>query len=104
MTVTAIDRMGWLTGGTDGMVGFPAVRWLPGTAELTDERAIYGYTLTVAAVCVALTLLVLRSPAGKLLTGSRAAEARMRASGTRWAATSSPPTSVPGPSPGSAAR
>ncbi|AJE83697.1 putative branched-chain amino acid ABC transporter permease protein [Streptomyces albus] len=81
LTVTAIDRMGWLTGGTDGLVGFPALRWLPGTPELLDERQLYGYALTVAAVALALTLLVLHSPAGKLLTGSRAAESRLRASG-----------------------
>ncbi|KPC92844.1 branched-chain amino acid ABC transporter permease, partial [Streptomyces sp. NRRL F-6602] len=42
---------------------------------------LYTYALVVAAVAVAATLLVLRSPAGELLTGARGAEARMRASG-----------------------
>ncbi|MCZ7433652.1 ABC transporter permease [Streptomyces sp. WMMC1477] len=81
LTVIAIDQMRWLTGGTDGFVGFAPVRWLWFTEPLTDEFAVYGYALTVAAVAVALTLLVLHSPAGRLLTGVRAAEARMRASG-----------------------
>ncbi|MHC3815087.1 ABC transporter permease [Streptomyces sp. DT9] len=76
-----INQFKSVTGGADGLVGFPATRALWGGEEMTDESELYTYALVVAVVAVAVTLLVLRSPAGKLLTGTRGAEARMRASG-----------------------
>ncbi|NED80584.1 ABC transporter permease [Streptomyces sp. SID11233] len=76
-----INQFKSVTGGADGLVGFPATQALWGGEGMTDESDLYNYALVVAVVAVAVTLLVLRSPAGKLLTGTRGAEARMRASG-----------------------
>lgn len=81
LTVIAIDQLKSVTGGTDGLVGFPAPQLLWGGEPLFGEVEIYNYTLAVAALAVAVTLLVLRSPAGKILTGVHGAEERMRASG-----------------------
>ncbi|THA57413.1 branched-chain amino acid ABC transporter permease [Streptomyces sp. A0958] len=81
LTSAVINQVKSVTGGADGLVGFPATRALWGGEGMTQERELYVYALVVAVVAVALTLLVLRSPAGKLLTGTRGAEARMRASG-----------------------
>ena len=76
-----INQAKSVTGGADGLVGFPATQALWGGEGMTEERELYVYAVVVAAVAVTVTLLVLRSPAGKLLTGTRGAEARMRASG-----------------------
>ncbi|MFG3257760.1 branched-chain amino acid ABC transporter permease [Streptomyces sp. NPDC048172] len=81
LTSTAIGQMKSVTGGTDGLAGFPAPVPLWGLEELSDETAVYGYVLAATAVVLAATLVLLRSPAGTLLTGTRSAEARMRASG-----------------------
>ncbi|MFE2020870.1 ABC transporter permease [Streptomyces sp. NPDC059499] len=76
-----INQIKSVTGGADGLVGFPATRAVWGGEEMFEESELYTYALVVAVIAVAVTLLVLRSPAGKLLTGTRGAEARMRASG-----------------------
>ncbi|MFD4027685.1 branched-chain amino acid ABC transporter permease [Streptomyces sp. NPDC058576] len=81
LTGAVVNQLKSVTGGADGLVGFPATQALWGGEGMLEERELYTYALVVAAVAVALTLLVLRSPAGKLLTGTRGAEARMRASG-----------------------
>ncbi|GAA2087649.1 hypothetical protein GCM10009801_50780 [Streptomyces albiaxialis] len=81
LTSTAIGQMKSVTGGTDGLAGFPAPVPLWGLEELADETAVYGYVLAATAVVLAAALVLLRSPAGTLLTGTRGAEARMRASG-----------------------
>ena len=81
LTSTAIGQLKSVTGGTDGLAGFPAPVPLWGMAELADEAAVYGYVLAATAVVLAATVVLLRSPAGTLLTGTRGAEARMRASG-----------------------
>ncbi|WP_445277136.1 branched-chain amino acid ABC transporter permease [Streptomyces sp. DSM 41033] len=81
LTGAVVNRLKSVTGGADGLVGFPATQALWGGEGMFEESELYTYALVVAAVAVALTLLVLRSPAGKLLTGTRGAEARMRASG-----------------------
>ena len=81
LTVIAIDQLKSLTGGTDGLVGFPGPQLVWGGAELIDEVEVYHYALAVAVAALAVTLLVLRSPAGRLLIGVRGAEERMRASG-----------------------
>ncbi|MGZ2355133.1 ABC transporter permease [Streptomyces sp. 372A] len=81
LTSAVINQVKSVTGGADGLVGFPATRALWGGEGMTGERELYVYAAVVAVVAVALTLTVLRSPAGKLLTGTRGAEARMRASG-----------------------
>lgn len=81
LTGAVINQFKSVTGGADGLVGFPATQALWGGEGMTGESDVYRYALVVAAVAVAVTLLVLRSPAGKLLTGTRGAEARVRASG-----------------------
>ncbi|MFC8076509.1 branched-chain amino acid ABC transporter permease [Streptomyces sp. NPDC057307] len=77
----AINQLKSVTGGADGLVGFPPTQALWGGEGMIDESQVYNYALVVAVVAVVVTMVVLRSPAGKLLTGSRNAEARMRASG-----------------------
>ncbi|WP_424568295.1 ABC transporter permease subunit [Streptomyces sp. CH-036] len=81
LTGAVVNQLKSVTGGADGLVGFPATQALWGGEGMLEESELYNYALVVAVVSVALTLLVLRSPAGKLLTGTRSAEARMRASG-----------------------
>ncbi|MBM7440969.1 ABC transporter permease [Streptomyces sp. HB132] len=81
LTGAVINQLKSVTGGADGLVGFPATQALWGGEGMTEENELYTYALVVAAVAVTVTLLVLRSPAGKLMTGTRSAEARMRASG-----------------------
>ncbi|MFD4592541.1 branched-chain amino acid ABC transporter permease [Streptomyces rubiginosohelvolus] len=81
LTGAVVNQLKSVTGGADGLVGFPATQALWGGEGMLEESELYNYALVVAVVAVALTLLVLRSPAGKLLTGTRGAEARMRASG-----------------------
>ncbi|MFJ6509977.1 branched-chain amino acid ABC transporter permease [Streptomyces sp. NPDC091406] len=81
LTGAVVNQLKSVTGGADGLVGFPATQALWGGEGMLEESELYTYALVVAVVAVALTLLVLRSPAGKLLTGTRGAEARMRASG-----------------------
>ncbi|MEU4026026.1 ABC transporter permease subunit [Streptomyces anulatus] len=81
LTGAVVNQLKSVTGGADGLVGFPATRALWGGEGMLEESELYNYALVVAVVAVSLTLLVLRSPAGKLLTGTRGAEARMRASG-----------------------
>jgi branched-chain amino acid transport system permease protein len=76
-----VNQLKSVTGGADGLVGFPATQALWGGEGMLEESELYTYALVVAVVAVTVTLLVLRSPAGKLLTGTRGAEARMRASG-----------------------
>lgn len=81
LTGAVVNQLKSVTGGADGLVGFPATQALWGGEGMVEEGELYTYALVVAVVAVALTLLVLRSPAGKLLTGARGVEARMRASG-----------------------
>lgn len=81
LTGAVVNQLKSVTGGADGLVGFPATRALWGGEGMLEESELYNYALVVAVVAVSATLLVLRSPAGKLLTGTRGAEARMRASG-----------------------
>ncbi|NGO72760.1 ABC transporter permease subunit [Streptomyces boncukensis] len=81
LTSTAIGQMRSVTGGTDGLYGFPATVPLWGADALDDELSGYGYILAASAAVLVVTVLVLRSPAGRLLTGTRSAEERMRASG-----------------------
>ncbi len=81
--VTAIAAGQWtsVTGGTDGLAGIPPIRPVWAAPPLAGDRAVYGYVLFVTAVLVALTVVVLRCPAGLLLAGCRDNETRMRASG-----------------------
>ncbi|MFC9647227.1 branched-chain amino acid ABC transporter permease [Streptomyces sp. NPDC056937] len=81
LTGAVINQFKSVTGGADGLVGFPSTQALWGGEGMSGESEVYTYALVVAVIAVTVTLLVLRSPAGKLLTGTRGAEARMRASG-----------------------
>ncbi|MFD4986211.1 branched-chain amino acid ABC transporter permease [Streptomyces sp. NPDC058374] len=81
LTSAAVNQLKSVTGGADGLVGFPSTQALWGGEGMFEESELYLYALVVVAAALAATLLVLRSPAGKLLTGARGAEARMRASG-----------------------
>ncbi|AZM49957.1 branched-chain amino acid ABC transporter permease [Streptomyces sp. WAC 06738] len=81
LTAIAIGQWKSVTGGTDGLAGFPSTQAFWGGEPLFEELAIYQYAAVVAVCVVAAALVLLRSPAGKLLTGSREAEERMRASG-----------------------
>jgi branched-chain amino acid transport system permease protein len=81
LAAVAAARWTRLTGGTDGLFGIPATRWWPGTAPLLDPRHTYLYVLAVVATVLAATVLVLRSPAGLLLRGTRDNEPRLRAAG-----------------------
>ncbi|WP_181763749.1 ABC transporter permease [Streptomyces albidus (ex Kaewkla and Franco 2022)] len=81
LTVVAAGELKSVTGGTEGLIDFPPTQALWGGEPLIDESPAYNYSLVVAACAIALTLFFLRSPAGKLLIGTREAEARMRASG-----------------------
>ncbi|MFJ9210049.1 branched-chain amino acid ABC transporter permease [Streptomyces sp. NPDC102264] len=81
LTGAVINQFKSVTGGADGLVGFPSTQALWGGEGMSEESEVYTYALVVAVIAVTVTLLVLRSPAGKLLTGTRGAEARMRASG-----------------------
>lgn len=81
LTGAVINQFKSVTGGADGLVGFPSTQALWGGEGMFEESEVYTYALVVAVIAVTVTLLVLRSPAGKLLTGTRGAEARMRASG-----------------------
>lgn len=81
LTAIAIGQWKSVTGGTDGLAGFPSTQAFWGGEPLFEELAIYQYAAIVVVCVVAVALVMLRSPAGKLLTGSREAEERMRASG-----------------------
>ncbi|GIG69964.1 branched-chain amino acid ABC transporter permease [Phytomonospora endophytica] len=83
--LTAITAGQWtsLTGGTDGMPRVPATPALPGGENLVKVPDVYTYTVVAALAVLAVTMLVLRSPAGTLIRGCRDNEARMRASGHR---------------------
>ncbi len=81
LTAAVAARWTSLTGGSDGLAGIPATRPVWGVPALTDDRHVYWYVLAVTALVVAVTVAVLRSAAGLLLTGVRDHEARMRACG-----------------------
>jgi len=81
LTAAAATRWSSLTGGSDGLAGIPAVRPVWGAPALANDWQVYWYVLGVTAAVVAITVAVLRSPAGLLLNGIRDHEVRMRACG-----------------------
>jgi branched-chain amino acid transport system permease protein len=81
LTATAAGQWKSVTGGTDGLYGIPAIRPIWGLATLSDDKSVYWFVLACAAAAIAVTHLVLRSPAGLLLKGTRDHEGRMRSSG-----------------------
>ncbi|GAB3862038.1 branched-chain amino acid ABC transporter permease [Dactylosporangium cerinum] len=81
LTAVAAGQWTTVTGGTDGLAGIPATQPWWGTAPMLEDRAVYGYALTVAVAVTAALWWTLRTPAGLLLQGCRDHETRMRASG-----------------------
>lgn len=59
----AINQLKSLTGGADGLVGFPPTQALFGGEGMVEESEVYNYALAVAVISVVVTVLVLRSPA-----------------------------------------
>ncbi|WP_439677074.1 branched-chain amino acid ABC transporter ATP-binding protein/permease [Embleya sp. MST-111070] len=78
---TAAEKWKSVTGGTDGKSGIPPIEPFWGMGDLADDVDTYWYVLLTTLVVIALTALVLRSPAGLLLDGARENEIRMRATG-----------------------
>ncbi|MFI1580653.1 ATP-binding cassette domain-containing protein [Embleya sp. NPDC020630] len=78
---TAAEKWKSVTGGTDGKSGIPPIEPFWGMGDLVDDVDTYWYVLLTTLVVIALTALVLRSPAGLLLDGARENETRMRATG-----------------------
>ncbi|MDH6132023.1 ABC-type branched-subunit amino acid transport system permease subunit [Kitasatospora sp. MAA4] len=83
LVATAAGRWTSVTGGTDGLAGIPPVQLWWGGSPLTDDTALYRYLVVVTALALGVTVLVLGSPLGLLLAGSRDHEERMRAAGHR---------------------
>jgi branched-chain amino acid transport system permease protein len=83
LTTIAAEQWVGLTGGSDGLYAIPPTQPLPYTPAMAGDRAAYWYVLVVATVAVAVTVLLLRGPAGLLLAGVRDHEQRMRALGHR---------------------
>jgi branched-chain amino acid transport system permease protein len=77
LVATAATRWTSLTGGSDGLTAIPATRPWPGG----EPRHIYLYVCAVALLVVVAIVVVVRSPAGMLLRGTRDNEARLRAAG-----------------------
>jgi branched-chain amino acid transport system permease protein len=75
-----------VTGGSNGLVGLPFLRVVPGGPTLVATGYILWYVLVVAIVCVAIVLALSWSPFGRTLRGIRDNEARMRLLGysTFW--------------------
>jgi branched-chain amino acid transport system permease protein len=75
-----------VTGGSNGLVGLPFIRVVPGGPTLVATGYILWYVLVVAMVCVGIVLALSRSPFGRTLRGIRDNEARMRLLGysTFW--------------------
>ncbi|WP_406281108.1 ATP-binding cassette domain-containing protein [Embleya sp. NBC_00896] len=78
---TAAEKWKSVTGGTDGKSGVPPIQPFWGTGDLVEDVDTYWYVLATTLVVIALTALILRSPAGLLLDGTRENETRMRAAG-----------------------
>jgi branched-chain amino acid transport system permease protein len=75
-----------LTGGSNGLVGLPFMRMVPGGPTMIATGYILWYVLVVALLCAAIILAMSRSPFGRTLRGIRDNEARMRLLGysTFW--------------------
>jgi branched-chain amino acid transport system permease protein len=70
-----------VTGGTNGLVGIPALRLVPGGEPVRLAGIRYWYVLTVALFFFALVVLVSRSAFGRSLRGIRDNEERMSSLG-----------------------
>lgn len=70
-----------VTGGTNGLVGIPAMTLVPGGEPVRLAGIRYWYVLVVALVCFALLVVVSRSAFGRSLRGIRDNEQRMSSLG-----------------------
>lgn len=66
-----------VTGGTNGLVGIPAITLVPGGSAVTLAGLRYWYVLAVALLGFAVVVVVSRSAYGRSLRGVRDNEARM---------------------------
>ncbi len=75
-----------LTGGSNGLVGLPFIRVVPGGPPLVATGYVLWYALAVSVLCIAVVVTVSRSAFGRTLRGIRDNEGRMRALGysTFW--------------------
>jgi branched-chain amino acid transport system permease protein len=75
-----------VTGGSNGLVGLPFVRVVPGGPPLIATGYILWYVLAVSVLCIGIVLGLSWSPFGRTLRGIRDNEARMRLLGysTFW--------------------
>jgi branched-chain amino acid transport system permease protein len=67
-----------VTGGSNGLVGLPFVRVVPGGAPLVATGYVLWYVLAVSLSGVGFVMALSRSPFGRTLRGIRDNEARMR--------------------------
>ena len=70
-----------ITGGTNGLVGIPAITFTPGGEPVRLAGLRYWYVLLVALVCFGLLVVVSRSAFGRSLRGIRDNEQRMSSLG-----------------------
>lgn len=70
-----------VTGGTNGLVGIPAITVVPGGQPVLLAGFRYWYVLTISVLCFAVILLVSRSAFGRSLRGIRDNEQRMSSLG-----------------------
>lgn len=75
------DRWDDVTGGTNGLVGIPAITLTPGGDPVTLAGIRYWYVLVVALLCFGAIVLVSRSAFGRSLRGIRDNERRMSSLG-----------------------
>jgi branched-chain amino acid transport system permease protein len=75
-----------LTGGSNGLVGLPFIRVVPGGPPLVATGYVLWYVLALSILCIAVVVTVSRSAFGRTLRGIRDNEGRMRALGysTFW--------------------
>ena len=75
-----------VTGGSNGVVGLPFLRPVPGGPPMVATGHILWYVLTVSVVCVGVVVAAGRSRFGRTLRGIRDSEERMRLLGysTFW--------------------
>lgn len=78
---TLADKWDAVTGGSNGLVGIPAIRLVPGGAPVLLPGYRYWYVLVAATIGFALVILISRSAFGRSLRGVRDNEERMRSLG-----------------------
>lgn len=70
-----------VTGGTNGLIGIPAITLVPGGEPVVLAGFRYWYVLVVSVICFVAILLVSRSAFGRSLRGIRDNEQRMSSLG-----------------------